>query len=577
MLRTANPGSDIDAFIRIYRALFDALRDQQPFGLDDMSSAMVKNNLASSCGFVGDRALELSTRNDRSRDPLFNQSKMYSELYRMLGWIHPLEKDRLRFTFTFLGAHVVEAARDPRALVRECLLGIAFPNQVLEAKGDAQLRPFACILRTMGAMSGVVCRDEMIVGPLSIGDDRDGAQFRAMVDKLTAIRGDPGRLENALDAVGRARKISQNTMWNYTRFPIAGLTWTGWATKRSLSNIYGRPIRFLELTEAGKAELASIDRMVDMRASDLSGKLQDFTDSVTRLSGYQMLARAGFDLSPVSSIVDEARSECAAGGLTLVNSGKQLLFSPFHELAPSVSDRCFPQIGTRVASANKVNESAAKGNRTALTRTFAVDAPITLRTRTGPVHSQAPVDTSTASELRGALQAARQDVSRAVETLAEKYQSANQGEFYPLVAELFTLSGMPCTASRAGVNYQRADAMIVDPVESIPIEIKSPGEELFLSVKAVRQAAENKVILLARKAHPTTLETTSLAVGFNLPNDRSEVASLIHDIHKAFGIRIGVMDFRVLLRIAMAALSGTQSIDRKELAALYGIIEIRNS
>jgi hypothetical protein len=45
--------------------------------------------------------------------------------------------------------------------------------------------------------------------------------------------------------------------------------------------------------------------------------------------------------------------------------------------------------------------------------------------------------------------------------------------------------------------------MIVDATDSIPIEIKSPGEEMELSVKALRQAVENKVILLSRNQFPT--------------------------------------------------------------------------
>src|SRR5688572_25968810 len=106
MIRLANPGSDISGFTRVFQALVDALEARQPFSLDDVSAALVERGLATSSGFMGPEALTRSTREDRSRDPLYNQSKMYSELFRLLGWIHPIEESRLTFRFTWLGLHV---------------------------------------------------------------------------------------------------------------------------------------------------------------------------------------------------------------------------------------------------------------------------------------------------------------------------------------------------------------------------------------------------------------------------------------------------------------------------------------
>jgi len=97
LLRFPNPGSDISTFIRIFQELYDALCSKSSFTLDDMSATLVSRNLATSCGYTGEAALELSTRDDRSRDPLYNQSKMYSELYKILGWIHPVKYSRLTF------------------------------------------------------------------------------------------------------------------------------------------------------------------------------------------------------------------------------------------------------------------------------------------------------------------------------------------------------------------------------------------------------------------------------------------------------------------------------------------------
>ena len=105
------------------------------------------------------------------------------------------------------------------------------------------------------------------------------------------------------------------------------------------------------------------------------------------------------------------------------------------------------------------------------------------------------------------------DMETSIEYIMSQYADVNKDVFYPVVEKLFKVIGYDCELSRHGVNYKRSDAIIRSPKHSIPIEIKSPGEEKFLSVKAIRQALENKVILLARTAYPTEFKDTSLPSG----------------------------------------------------------------
>ena len=76
MIRFPNPGSDINSFIRIFIELFEALEDKDTFDLDEFTAVLIDRQLATSCGYTGQQALTRSTRKDRSRDPLYNQSKM---------------------------------------------------------------------------------------------------------------------------------------------------------------------------------------------------------------------------------------------------------------------------------------------------------------------------------------------------------------------------------------------------------------------------------------------------------------------------------------------------------------------
>ena len=94
--------------------------------------------------------------------------------------------------------------------------------------------------------------------------------------------------------------------------------------------------------------------------------------------------------------------------------------------------------------------------------------------------------------------------------------------------------------------------------------------EVLPRVKAIRQALENKVILLSRETHPTLPETTSLAVGYYLPNDRAEVTNLMSDFKIAYGYNIGIMDLKTLLTIAVTIICDGKTFDIAELNRLEG-------
>ncbi len=230
MLRFPNPGSTIENVVRVYGAAFERLNGRT-VDLDDMVHAVVAANLATSSGYMGQEAVARSTRSDRSRDQLYNQLKMYAELFRALGRLHPTPEKALNYTFTLLGEQVVAAGRDFWSLLDECVLGMVFPTPTLAVKGDFDLRPFAFILRVMAACGSHISRDEMIIGPLSAASDRGQDKLDAVKATIDAARASPAETEKAVAAVSGARKIQVNTLQNYTRWPIALLRDLGWATR----------------------------------------------------------------------------------------------------------------------------------------------------------------------------------------------------------------------------------------------------------------------------------------------------------------------------------------------------------
>lgn len=485
---------------------------------------------------------------------------MYAELYRTLGWFHSTTA-KLLFTFSALGDHVGEA-NDPKPLVIECLLGLAYPNEVLGVKSLQHVRLFVAILKTMQALDGCISRDEMIAGPMAIERDRTDALMDNMFSILRECRSKRGALAAVVTRIGQKRGITKTTMENYTRFPIAAIQWAGWAEKRQGS---------FHLTDAGREELKRVERLVDFRLEDFRALPEEARPPFIRVCFYRMLERANFDLSPVRS---QLQSDERALLRTKAPNG--VLFSPFQQIKYGEVNAALPRsdasaVSTQTPLRTKIAE-VVEGSAPDRQRRMTVLYQAT----TAPALSNADADLIRA-EIVEFLRINKGKVSSSVEALIAKYESANQDEFYPLVARLFQLLDFDCQLSRRGRNYERADATIVDGTGSIPVEIKSPGEELEISVKGVRQALENKVVLLSRRRFPGNRDDTSLVVGYQPPNDRSEVHELIDDIEKAFKLRIGVVDFRSLLTLVVEVVASGKQVRLSHFKRLKGLIHVERT
>jgi len=564
MIRFPNPGSDINSFIRIYKEIFISLNNKDKFSLDDFSSILIEKNLATSCGYMGQEALSRSTREDRTRDPLYNQSKMYSELFKSLGWIHPTEEKKLDLKLTYFGAHLVAAEQDPSAIFKQSVLGMAYPNPIINVKSSNKIRPFAAILKTMYSLDGLITRDEMIVGPLSLKDDRDDIEFNQMINMLKAMRGDFKKLQKEMNKVSRNLSISMNTMCNYTRFPIGVLKWTNWASDVSNKSIYKKSIPFLELTSIGNNVVKEIINSIDIRNHDLEKVDSDSKRLIVLLSFFQILNKSGFD---VLETLNEYQKDIKI--LNKVIRGKNnILFSPFQELDLKYLNTIFPDIsGKHISDENKREIIDSNNKEHILTHYVQANNTSTVVT-----------DGSTIDIIKQIQDYFKQyqNIDNVIDKVCNNYIYSNKDTFYPLISDIFNYLGFNCELSRPGVNYQRWDAIIIDDEQSIPIEIKSPGEEEYLSLKSVRQALENKIVLLSRKSYPTLPETSSLVVGYKFPNERAEVNRLLLDIHKSYGFIIGIIDFYSLLFLTCKKLILKKSINRSDLFKLHGFINAKD-
>ena len=557
-------------FVAVYKAAFKQYRGQV-VKLDDMVKAIVEANLATSSGYMGQEAIARSTRNDRSRDPLYNQLKMYAELFRSMGWLRSAENSALNYTFTLLGEQVVAAGRHWRSLLGETVLGIVYPSHAIELRGDHDVRPFAAILRTMLACNDGLSRDEMIVGPLSASSDRSKAYTDDIAAKIMGLREEPTVIKGALNELEEARGIQINTLRNYTRWPLAVLRDLGWTQRdQEPYRCSNKTFDIHRLTTLGKERAYGLKGAVDLRIDQID--LLPFYQkrALSRYAHFSMMERTGFDVSSVTEQLqqDEKTRREALYKLGLPED-KPILFSPFQVLSIADLSEIFPQPQAAPAGRSMqeviddTNVGRGPRNHLFVTPTF--------------VASKTEAEGVDLTALKAELRSLRNEhlsVDAAAQAFTQSRRKDTKTQFYPLVPHLLQLIGFPSCCSRMGVNYQRWDAYVWLHRLVVPIEIKSPAEELILSTKAIRQAIENKVILLARGEPETRRELSTLIVGYQIPSERADMSMLIDDVYSTFGFRIGVLDLTTLAYVAIKAVTESVSIDEKQLSHLKGFLDV---
>ncbi len=344
-LRIPNPGSDMRRLIEIYRILHKGTAGVEQFDLDDVGRILTSAKQASSRGAVGAAALARSKTVDRSRDPIFNQSKMYSELFRMLGWLRPVNGSRQVFRNTILGDQLaVEFAASPalaNGLFRESLLGICFPNPLTDNIGIRNQRPVSWLLRLMARLDGVITRHEMIIGLLAVVDDQAPNALELAAGAVSSVRGERAKLMSAVGEEAQRASVTVVTLENYTRFPVGVMKsdQIGWSRKQRLVGIYERPVEALVLTQSGQAAARWAAEAIDVRESSLAlYSIAERAAFATR-SFCGMLLRAGLARHYLADqlAVAEAASRPILQGLSLPEP-EHVLYSPVQQASDEVLD-----------------------------------------------------------------------------------------------------------------------------------------------------------------------------------------------------------------------------------------------
>ena len=276
-----------------------------------------------------------------------------------------------------------------------------------------------------------------------------------------------------------------------------------------------------------------------------------------------MLKRAGYDMTPVSETMSKDQKLCAD-----ILKGRELLFSPYQTIRRPLIEKA---LGIRFGT---TQVSKTDNNNTNIRKHPNISKQVHIFSTTNSSSKRENSDkeeTNLRNEILK-LKEAGYTSKAIVQYLMTKYEESTKNDFYPLIATIFRILGFSCSYSRPGDNGARWDAIIDHSESSIPIEIKSPTEERHISIKAVRQALENKIILLSRRTHITQRATTSLAVGYLLPNERAEVEALIEAIYETYGYNIAVLDFSTLLTLAIICTVQNKTLNFNALSSIRGVI-----
>ena len=306
--------------------------------------------------------------------------------------------------------------------------------------------------------------------------------------------------------------------------------------------------------------------MKDIRLDEFQSYEKNLQLSLIRLGIYSMLIRSGYDLSSVSAQIVADKQICSS-----IIGQQEILFSPCQTIRRELIEEALGiHLGTGASSRYSIDAfGSSVADRDALSRIETWALNISQTAASSLLIENEDIDfINKVNHLSDLGFNSRQ----IVEKLFDEAISFTQTRFYPLIATLFKVMGFKCHFSRPGDNGARWDAIIEDNTRSIPIEIKSPTEEEHLSIKAIRQALENKIILLSRKTYVTSPDVTTLAVGYFMPNERADVIRLIADFKAAYGYRIGVLDLKSLLSIAVSILVDGKGFDTEKLYYLEGMM-----
>ena len=94
----------------------------------------------------------------------------------------------MHFNFTYLGVHVALSGNGAVALFEQSLLGVEYPNHILDVKFTDVNKPFVSMLLFADALDGKIHRDEILLGPMNLLDGYNASEIEHKIKYIQKIR-----------------------------------------------------------------------------------------------------------------------------------------------------------------------------------------------------------------------------------------------------------------------------------------------------------------------------------------------------------------------------------------------------
>lgn len=572
-----NAASNFDSMLEIHRKIFEAFHFNK-FDLSTIASFFAEQRLMASNGRVGLEARERAFNENMSLDSMLMQVKAYGEIYRLLGlWRSESEREKTKYRITFLGELILKTAIGyHKGLLAQCWLGIQLPNFVIEDRDSKnQTRIIWSYLRAIDAMNRPLSKQGLIYICHTLQNDENTNEFVSKIQSLNNLPySNKAKLKSALEEIAQSalpKPIKTTTLDNSTRLTIAALKQFGW-TKEVSNNSY-------ELSEYGKDLVDSYSKYYRPTAKEVMAMSPELRKAVSSAGLIHFLDRANISTHILRNQLEYNKNwKILIDRALLNNEQTEILFSPYQALAPKELINIFGETienhqNLKPIYIEEIKHLHATSNPDK--NTISTETIITIKDSPNdqPTHLQA--NNKILNEFIELYTDKNLGFDKAIAKLNDDYSNSKQFEFYEAIAALFRIIGFDAQASRAGQNSSRFDAIITHETQSIPIEIKSPTEERNLSVKGIRQALENKIVIESRKEYPSTRATSSFLVGYLYPNERSEVHDLLKYIKNYYDVSIAVISFEELMKLAFIKHLNPQAFDEEIIFNLFGIVHTK--
>lgn len=569
-----NAGSNIDSMINILAILYSVFKSDS-FDLKDLTKVATEEKLMSSNGRIGEEARERSYNKNVSLDSIPMQFKAYAEIFRLLGWLRS-ENDKKRTTYriTYIGKHIVQKPT-PYSLVEQSFLGIELPNNAVIRDCVNEVKLLWCYLRAIKYLNNKATKHELLFVCHFIKDDKCISEFNDRISKVLVSRQKKSHSKNLKDELvklcesAKPKPITLNTLENSTRITLSALKFDRFNWVESYKNTYS-------LTTYGLSLVESYKKYFKPRLSNIVDYDVETLEALSIIGLTNIFIRSNFDTDELKENYDYGENLKLLKSKSIIDNytDANIWFSPYQILSPSKIVEIF---GSRTESNHQNKGSSKPTFKDQDSIAYPISSPVNI-SYLEPIITNSPVhitydENSFVAKIKYFLDI-EQDTDKTIEKIHDHYQQSNKDDYYPLVAEAFGALGFDCKVERHGQNSLRWDAIIIDGERSIPIEIKSPTEEEFISVKAIRQALENRIIRCARYSSKDQIGISSYVVGFNYPSARAEVNELIDYINKAFNIKIALFSLDTLTSLVIRSLQEQKVPDRESFFSLHGNVEL---